>query len=36
MYAMARINANGIQVEYEIFGEKTNPTIVLIAGMVLS
>ncbi|NOW04846.1 alpha/beta fold hydrolase [Clostridium beijerinckii] len=29
---MARINANGIQIEYEVFGEKTNPTIVLIAG----
>ena len=29
---MALVNANGLQIEYEIFGEKTNPTIVLIAG----
>lgn len=29
---MAQVIANGIQIEYEIFGEKTNPAIVLIAG----
>jgi len=29
---MAHVKANGIQIEYEIFGKKTNPTIVLIAG----
>lgn len=29
---MANVKANGIQIEYEIFGEKSNPTIVLIAG----
>lgn len=29
---MACVNANGIRIEYETFGDKTNPTIVLIAG----
>ena len=29
---MAKVKANGIQIEYEIFGKKTDPTIVLIAG----
>lgn len=29
---MAQVKANGIQIEYEIFGKETNPTIVLIAG----
>ncbi|AFA50170.1 alpha/beta fold hydrolase [Acetobacterium woodii] len=29
---MAHVEANSIQIEYEIFGKKTNPTIVLIAG----
>jgi pimeloyl-ACP methyl ester carboxylesterase len=29
---MAWVNANGIQIEYETFGDKINPTIVLIAG----
>jgi pimeloyl-ACP methyl ester carboxylesterase len=29
---MAHVKANGIQIEYEIFGEKKNPAIVLIAG----
>jgi pimeloyl-ACP methyl ester carboxylesterase len=29
---MAHVKANGIQIEYEIFGKKTDPAIVLIAG----
>jgi Predicted hydrolases or acyltransferases (alpha/beta hydrolase superfamily) len=29
---MVCVNANGIQIEYETFGDKTNPTIVLISG----
>lgn len=28
---MTCVNANGIQIEYETFGDKTNPTIVLIS-----
>ena len=29
---MAHVKANGIQIEYEIFGKKTDPAILLIAG----
>jgi len=29
---MAKVKANGIQIEYEIFGKNTDPAIVLIAG----
>ncbi len=30
---MAQVKANGIQIEYETFGEKSSPAILLIAGL---
>ena len=29
---MAQVKVNDIQIEYETFGKKTNPAIVLISG----
>ncbi len=33
MRAMAQVTANGIQIEYETFGERANPAMLLINGL---